>query len=548
MKNLIIVINLLIVSSLSAVEFESSNLPIVILDTFTKEIPNEPKITSDMKIIWNEDGSRNYLQSTEYHYNGKIGIELRGSSSQYFFPKKQYAVETRDENGENLNVPLLGFPKENDWILHAPYSDKTLMRNVLTYSLSRKFGWYASRCKFCELVLNDQYMGIYILMEKIKQDKGRVNINKLKYEEISGDDLTGGYIIKIDKFSGENTEGWQSNYTSKPNNQRQIYYQYHDPKFSDFANEQTLYIKGKIDHFETLMSLENFAVNYDKIINTESFIDYFLINELTKNVDGYRLSTFLYKDKDSVDPLIYAGPIWDYNLAFSNANYYEGENVNDWMLDVYYYNNHFQGDGSHPPFWWRKLWNEENLRNQAVYRWNDLRKHTLSEESIFGMIDSITTLLNESKDRNYERWPDVLGQYIWPNPSGWQNRKTYMSEVNYMKSWIHARLDWIDENINLFNVSIENHINNASDYSLVRNYPNPFNPVTTIEFSLEKPSIVRIDIFNIKGELITTIVKNSQHSGIQNITFDASTLESGVYFYRVVFDDKILNGKCLLLK
>ena len=127
-------------------------------------------------------------------------------------PKKQYALETQDDLGNNLNVPLLGMPAENDWILYAPYSDKSLIRNVLAYKLSWDVGRYASRTRLCELVLNGDYRGLYVLMEKIKRDKNRVDISTLNPDEITGDDLTGGYIIKIDKSAGESVRGWYSPY------------------------------------------------------------------------------------------------------------------------------------------------------------------------------------------------------------------------------------------------------------------------------------------------------------------------------------------------
>ena len=128
------------------------------------------------------------------------------------FPKKQYAVETRDALGNDLDVSLLGFPEESDWILFAPYNDKSLMRDVLVYKIAASMGRYASRSKFCEVVLNDEYIGVYVLLEKVKRDANRVNIKKLEPPDISGDALTGGYIIKIDKTDGENNDGWYSTY------------------------------------------------------------------------------------------------------------------------------------------------------------------------------------------------------------------------------------------------------------------------------------------------------------------------------------------------
>ena len=216
------------------VSFSSSNLPIVILDTEGQDIPDEPKITARMQIIDNGPNTRNSVLDTPTGYDGFIGIELRGSSSQAF-PKKQYGVETRDEAGDNLNVSLLGMPEENDWVLYAPYSDKSLMRNVLAYELARRMGRYASRTRFVEVVLNGDYQGVYVLMEKIKRDRNRVDINNLKEDEISGDDLTGGYLIRIDRRDGFEGESWESNFLPAYATDARVHYQYREPDAEDIV-------------------------------------------------------------------------------------------------------------------------------------------------------------------------------------------------------------------------------------------------------------------------------------------------------------------------
>ena len=182
-----------------------------------------------------------YLEMINTEANFKIGIEIRGSSSQ-MFPKKQFAIETQDNNGNNNNVSILGLPPENDWILYAPYSDKSLIRNYLAYKLARDMGRYSSRTRFCELLVNGDYKGLYIIMEKIKRDDNRIDISKLETDETSGDDLTGGYIIKIDKWSGENNDGWFADLPDEP--YTGFYYLYHYPKPDEIVLEQEEYIRA----------------------------------------------------------------------------------------------------------------------------------------------------------------------------------------------------------------------------------------------------------------------------------------------------------------
>ena len=145
-----------------------SNLPIIVISTNRNNIVDDPRIISDMGIIYNHSNLNN-LSDPYNNYNGPISIELRGSSSQDVFPKKSYSLETQTLNGDNNNVSLLGMPKENDWILYGAYSDKTLLRNNLTYKLARQMGHYAPKSMYCELFINTEYLGIYMLTEKIKQ-------------------------------------------------------------------------------------------------------------------------------------------------------------------------------------------------------------------------------------------------------------------------------------------------------------------------------------------------------------------------------------------
>lgn len=209
--------------------FESSNLPIVLIDTYGQEILDAPKVQVGMKIIDNDPGERNFITDTPV-YNGYAGIEIRGSSSQ-MFPKKSYGFENWDIDGEEIDVSLLGMPAESDSILNANYTDKTLARNAMAYQLSQNMGHYSIRYKYVEVVINEMYKGIYVFSEKIKRDPNRVNIAKLKPDQNSGDELTGGYIFKVDKFTGSGGDGWISAFPppQSPNGQT-IFFQYEYPK------------------------------------------------------------------------------------------------------------------------------------------------------------------------------------------------------------------------------------------------------------------------------------------------------------------------------
>ncbi len=508
------------------VAFTSSNLPIVLLDTDGKEIPDEPKLTARMQIIDNGPGVRNAVTDTPTGYDGFIGIEKRGSSSQNF-PKKQYGIETRDAAGEDLDVSILGFPEESDWVLYAPYSDKSLMRNVLAYGMARQMGHYASRTRFCEVVLNGQYQGVYVFMEKIKRDAERVDINKLKPDETSGDDLTGGYIIKIDKTTGSDGGGWTSAFQPGYSTSARVYYQYEEPKADEIAAEQQAYIREYVRAFEQTMTESTFedpATGYPAYIDLASFVDYFLVNEVGRNVDGYRLSAFLYKDKDSNGGLLHAGPVWDFNLAYGNADYYDGSNTAGFQVDFNQRNDPFP-----MPFWWPKLSQSSGFQAMLAERWSALRKGFLHTDSVLATIDANAALLGEAQVRNFQRWP-VLGTYVWPNMYiGY----TYASEVRYLKTWLRNRLTWLDATFPQ-PVAVTPAEYARAGFTLSPPRPHPARDRAALTLRVARPQPVTAEVFDVQGRCVAVL-----HDGVVAadtdlaLSVDATTLPPGVYFVRV---------------
>jgi len=415
--------------------FSSSNLPIVVINTNGQAIMDDPRIVCDMGIIDNGFGNLNSISDPYNNYNGKISIEYRGSSSQSF-PKKPYALETQDSLGNNNNISLLGMPIENDWILYAPYTDKALMRNFLTFDLGRKMGNYSPRTVYCELVINGDYQGVYILMEKIKRDNDRVDIAKLDFDDLLGDSLTGGYIIKIDKYTGTGGTNWLSDFPNIAGDP--LYIQYHYPEATVMQAQQMDYIENFVDSFEYALAGPFFTdslIGYPKYIDVESFIDLYIINELSKNIDGYRLSTYMYKDRDDNGGKLTMGPFWDYNLAFGNANYCSGGITSGWEVDG--------GCGGNNPFWFERLIQDTIYQNKLKCRWEYLRERSFYEDSIFNFIDSLVVYLDDAQQRNFQKW-NILGSYVWPN---YYVGNTYQDEIIFFKSWIGDRLVWIDNNI-----------------------------------------------------------------------------------------------------
>lgn len=415
--------------------FSSSDLPIVKISTGGQQIPNEPKVDALMEVIDNGPGERNYLDQTNFAFAGPIGIELHGNSTQGF-PKKSLRIETRDSTGKDFDVSLLGLPESSDYVLSANFSDKTLMRNALAYDLSRRLGQYASRTRFCEVFVDNTYQGIYILTEKIKRGKNHVDIPKLTETDTTGVALTGGYIVKIDWNS---SPGWTSPF-SQPNSPNiYTYFQHESPKWNEMHPAQTDYIRNYVDSFEVALAGAGFqdtSTGWRHFADEKSFIDFLFVNEMSRNVDGYRLSTYFHKQRADKGGKINMGPAWDFDLAWYNADYCENWQTSGWAFDI----NYVCPDAG-VPFWWERLMQDTLYTQNLACRWKSMRASTLRTDSIFAAIDSMAAVVEEAQVRNFDYWP-ILGVYVWPNPGPLPD--TYAGEVQKMKNWLAARLDWLD--------------------------------------------------------------------------------------------------------
>ena len=412
---------------LGRTEVFTSNLPIVIIDTSGKWIRDEPKIPASMKIIYDKSGGRNSLSSQHIDFEGKIGIELRGKTS-LGFPKNQYGVEIQDDQGNDKDASLLQLPAESDWVLNGPYSDKTLMRNYLAYEFSNRIGRYASRTKFVELFLNESgdtitgdkyYVGVYLLIEKIKRGEDRVDIKPLKPA-----DITGGYILKIDK-----TDRYETYFFTRTGTR--LFHVY--PKGHEMSVDQKVWIQNYMGEFEAALAGKDFKDperGYAKYIDIDAFIDHFIINELFRNIDGFRNSTYMYKERDGK---LTMGPVWDFNLSMGNSSFNQGWKTDGWLI----YTNHV-------PFWWDRLLQDANFRQKLVKQWQTLRRDVLATSKLLDEINRTAEYLSEAQKRNFQRWP-VLGRRVFGNPS-W-GLPTYQQEVEQMKRWLQDRLKWMDEHI-----------------------------------------------------------------------------------------------------
>lgn len=426
--------------SLGASAFAASyNLPLIFIQTNGQTIPDEPKITATMRVL---DEGENLPGDSAKGVRYNIGIETRGQTSASF-DKKGYGLEVHDSAGNSLEIPLLGLPDGDDWVLHGPYIDKTLIRNAIAHSLYQKTGRYSPRFRFVELYLNGSYNGVYLLLEKIKRDKNRVAISKLKEDSGDNDALTGGYIFRIDKSDDVNSEGFKSS--------DGLQFIYHYPTKDNISAAAKTYLQNTVNNFEKLMDASNWndaSTGYSTVLDVDAAVDYILHEEMLKNSDAYLCSFYMFKDKDSQGGKIQFGPPWDFNLAIGAVSYNNNMDTTGWQTEQ----NMTAGSYFIAP-WIKKIFEDAAFQAKMKTRWAELRSSVWHTKNIDAFIDSLSGVLQSGASRNFERW-NVLGSATCADMgTGWfsynfcyngYSEPTWPAEIEHLRGWFKSRIHWID--------------------------------------------------------------------------------------------------------
>lgn len=515
----------------------SSNLPLVYINmTPGQSLSDIAKLGSFS--ITDNGSSRNYFTDPKNNYNGKATFNIRGSSSK-MFEKHNLKVELKDAFGIYANPSsLCGMPVESDWILTACYTDKTMIRNSISQQIFRNMGHYTPRYKYVELILNDEYYGVYLLMEQIKRGKDRLAIDKITTLDNQFPNITGGYILEIDRT---NVPGWYSLNPGVSANNAKFYYQYNYPTFSAITTQQKDYIKSVLDSFETVMASPSFTdpnTGYKKFIDENSFIDYLILNEVSKNVDAYKLSSYLYKDNVLAGGKLHFGPAWDYDLAWHNSNFGNAFSEQQWQ---YEHNN-----SSNPiPTWWKRLIEDPVFADKLYCRYHTLRQGLLSNNALFDFVDSAVILLEESRQRNFTQFP-ILGAYIWPNPQV-QAGATYSTEIQDLKSWIVNRTAWLDINLPGYCTNVNVTENNLD--KILNVYPNPFESRFNISYKTASGvDNTVVELYNMDGQRIVLLKEDYSANGIHNCVMNGKGLAEGIYLLKFTINGKTCYKKIVKAK
>jgi len=381
-----------------------TGLPILYLETEAPVVSKDDYVKGQIII----DANGQYEQAVT-----SAAIEMRGrGNSTWDMPKKPYRIKF------DKKTSMLGLPAAKKWVLLANFADKTLLRNYIAFEIGRRFAAaYTPGTRFVEVVLNGEFLGNYLLTDQVEVGETRVNIPELKPSSPEAD-ISGGYLLEVDERLDETV--WFRSALQVP-------FTVKSPE--DITAAQLNYIKNYIQETENTLYSLHFAdtvTGYNKYINTESFINWYLVNELMKNNDAvFYSSVFIYKDRNAK---LSMGPVWDFDLALGNITH-NGNNVPTgfWVKNA---------------AWINRLFDDPAFVQKVKARWNTLKTEQVG--SIYAFINETAGTLKHSQKENFNKW-DVLYQYTWQNSV---SMGSYDSEVQYMKDWLSKRVAWMDKAIN----------------------------------------------------------------------------------------------------
>lgn len=508
------------------VRLDSTELPLVLINTGGQTIVPDSKIDCQMEIKYNGLGSLTYVTSPSNVYSGMVGIEIRGATSSGF-PQHPYGFETRNADGTNNDVSILGMPSENDWVLISNYGDMSLMRNLIAYDLFAKMGNYSIRQQLCEVLVDSVYQGVYLIGEKVKRDAGRVNISKLNPADTLGDELTGGYILQQNYWNDNNS--FLSNYSPIDHPGLDIHYVYEYPDEFAIQLPQKNYIASYVDSMETALYSDNFsdtALGYRHYMDVKSFIDYFLVNELARNFDGFKKSIFYHKDKFSKGGKMKAGPVWDFDWAFKNIWGCPSNEVFDGSGWAYLIND-CGGQDVNSNGYYVRLLQDSTYANELRCRYEFYRDRFLNPEYLNHFIDSIALRVQHAQERHFSKW-NILGQAVVAPEVG-AVATEYLAGLDTLKNWISNRCAWLEANIPG---------NCIVDPTLVKTnitqpgfvlYPNPGNDKITITME-QKEAQVELSVIDLSGKRILNKVYQRSGTGNYKLELNVGDLSPGCYW------------------
>lgn len=420
----------------------STHLPLVEINTGGISIPGKAIVDDKGKILYYttaSDGSTSIPASMDivdhentYNHAGDapevstgIEIHVRGRSSRAF-DKSSYFIRLKNGDGSNNPQKIMGMDAHHEWVLYGPYLDKTLLRNYMWYNIGGEIMDYAPNVRFCEVMLNGTYQGVYVMMENITAGKDGARLNL----SVSAKDNTfTGYLLRLDE---ENKIPLKevthfTFYAKRTKQNLDIVY----PGTANLTPEMTDAIGKDFSDFEKALysyDYDNEKYGYDTLIDTESFIDYFLINEFICNYDAGWLSTYIYKDVSGKFRMC----LWDLNSSCDNYQLSQTDPMCFQMQNC---------------LWYFMLTKDEDFTDALIERYWELREIYLNTEYLNKYIDETVAYLGDAVERNYEVWGYSFGEecdMLLPRD---RNPRSYEESIGQLKEFFAKRIAWMDENI-----------------------------------------------------------------------------------------------------
>lgn len=425
----------------------ATHLPLVMIDT-SEEIPGVPYIDSKKHTSYTVASTgEEYLtanlriidQPNTYHtpedepdVSSYIKIRVRGNTSRWF-DKQSFAIKTVDAGGDYLDIPVMGMEENHDWALHGPFLDKTLMRNYMAMNIAGSLMSYAPDVRFCEVIVNGEYRGVYVMMETVGRGKGRIDIQKPnKVRNVTG------YIIGLENDADDPYTA-MNNYSKYTSILRKTsYFDIVYPGETNLTPELKDYIERDVSMFEKALysyDYDSYRYGFPANVDVDEFVDYFILMEVFLQRDTGNLSTYFYKDVNG----LFKPCVWDFNNDLDNI-------AQDTQDDF-----HIRQFVTVQAPWFLMMLKEESYIDRIIRRYRELRLTTLSEDYLNTYIDDTVAYLDTAVDRNYAVWG-----YSFDNANlDWRNKLapdernpgSYEEAVQQMKDTLFDRLDWLDENI-----------------------------------------------------------------------------------------------------
>lgn len=413
-------------SNVKNIKNVESNLPVIYLETDGKQIYKDVPIWSNISVVYPNSYKKEYSVAD---FTTPATVKYRGNSSYYTFDKRQYRIAfyEKTKSKDKANYELLGMGKHNEWVLNGPFLDRTLIRNHLMYGLSKDIMDWAPDSHFCEVYLDGEYQGVYLAVEPITNGETRLRLSE--FSLLSGDTP---FVIKRERVGTEenvlHTFGELNGYTS---NELSIQY----PSNSDLTKVQTNWINQYINNFEQVLYGDKFTdpkEGYEKYIDVDSFVDYFIINESSMNADAGELSTYCYRELGGKMYMT----VWDFNNSYNN-----------YMWDDKEYDKFFTSNSP----WFDRLLQDRSFVDKVQKRYKELRETVLSDENILKNIDDDRTYLGKAIDRNFDVWGYTFNEKLLSTAKDGTVRdpRNYDEAVSQLKDAVRKRFSFLDKNLDM---------------------------------------------------------------------------------------------------